>query len=470
MDRTALYAFALSMAVMPGLVSAMPLEDAVRIAALRDPVVAALQQDVAQQETNIEIIKDGARPRFSVNVGRAKALGADQSVALQRNVGSQVVVSQLLFDWGKVSAQIEGANDDRVQIVSDLKKQIETVIFTISGLYLDTQTAQAKLEATDEYRKNALRLGAMTRERAQGGLGDLAETARANLELSRADERLQTFESDRDVARSQLNILLGVQDIAPQAVPDLDYGPRIGSAEAIDASLKEAPDYLKAYATMESARTGIAVAKAATKPALRLEAAGHPAFSGGGPTSGSLGLALGVDLGMSDLFGRQAQAAEQKYQGSYQRLQGVARDLKNQSQSYARQLQTLAASAASLKLQIGQARNVVATYEEQFTTGLRNMTDLFTSIQELYSTRLNWIAAADQLQRTEYRAAQVLGLQGTLLQEKTGATLPDVSNFLLDAQPAEQVPLPLPQPLPTAPFDDSGHPGTLPSKDREAGR
>jgi len=457
MNRVVNYAFALSIVVMPKLVMAVPLEDAVRLAALRDPMVAALQQDVAQQETNIEIIKDGERPHFSVNVGRARAIGSDQTQALQQNIGSEVVVSQMLFDWGKVSAQIEGANYDRVQIVSDLKKQIETVIFNISGLYLDAETAKAKLEATDEYRKNAIKLGDMTKERAQGGMGDLSETARANLELSRAEERHQAFESDREVAISQLDLLVGVQDISTQTVPDLDYGSRIDSAKAIDTSIKQAPDYLKAYAAMDSARTGIDVAKAATKPVLRVEAAGHPGFSGGGPTSGSVGLILGVDLGMSDLFGRQAQAAEQKYEGSRERLQGVVRDLKNQTQSYARQLKTLAASEASLKLQVDQARKVVVTYEEQFTAGLRNMTDLFTSIQELYSTELNWIDTGNQLRRTEYKAAQELGMQGTLLQEKTGVALPDVPTFLPDSQPTQQVQAQ----QPSAPFDDPGHYGML---------
>lgn len=466
MHRTAHYAFALGIALIPGAVKAMALEDAVRLAALRDPLVAALRQDVAQQDTNIEIIKDGERPRLSVNVGRATALGSDETLALQQNIGSEVVVSQMLFDWGKVSAQIEGANYDRVQIVSDLKKQIESVIFNIAGLYLDAETAKARLDATEEYRSNAIKLGEMTRNRAQGGLGDLSETSRADLERSRAEERLQTFTSDREVALSQLNVLVGVPDVATQSVPDLEYGRRIDSAPAIEASIKDAPDYLKAYAAMDSARADIDVAKAATKPTLRAEAAGHPGFSGGGPTSGSLGLVFGVDLGMSDLFGRQAQAAEQKYEGSRQRLAGVARDLTNQTQSYARQLKTLAASEASLRQQVDQARRVVSTYEEQFSAGLRNMTDLFTSVQELYSTQLNWIAATDQLRRTEYKVAQVLGLQGTLLQEKTGVTLPDVPTFLADTASSQHAQVE----QPSAPFDDPGHYSRLPFKARELTR
>ncbi|SDV46211.1 TolC family protein [Chitinasiproducens palmae] len=466
MSRTAHLAFAFSLAVIPCLSRAMPLEDAVRLAALRDPMIAALRQDVAQQETNIEIIKDGERPRISVNVGRATALGHDETLALQQNIGSEVVVSQMLFDWGKVSSQIEGASYDRVQIVSDLKKQIEAVIFNISGLYLDAESAKARLAATDEYRTNAIKLGEMTKDRAQGGLGDLSETSRAELERSRAEERLQTFESDREVALSQLNLLVGEPDVATQAVPNLDYAPRVDSTAAIDASIKDAPDYLKASAAVESARTGIDVAKASTKPTLRAEAAGHPGFSGGGPTSGSVGLVLGVDLGVSDLFGRQAQAAEQKYEGSQKRLEGVARDLKNQTQSYARQLRTLAASEALLKQQVDQARRVVSTYEEQFTAGLRSMTDLFTSIQELYSTQLNWIAAADQLRRTEYKAAQTLGLQGTLLQEKTNVPLPDLPTFLPDSPTAGQ----LQAQQPTAPFDDPGHYSMLPFKGREVMR
>ncbi|HEY0295853.1 MAG TPA: TolC family protein [Bordetella sp.] len=461
MTRTARCVFIVAMAMAPGLGAAMPLEEAVRLAALRDPVVAALQQDVAQQETNIEIIRDGQRPRFSVNVGRATSLGSDPTLATERNIGSELVVSQLLFDWGKVSAQIEGANDDRVQIVSDLKKQLESVIFSIAGLYLDAETAKAKLQATDEYRKNAVKLSEMTQDRAQGGLGDVSETARAKLEISRAQERQQTFESNRDVALDQLNLLVGVSGISTQKVPELAYGQHVGTSGTLAQSIEGAPDYLKSHAAMDSARTGIDVAKAATKPALRVEAAGHPGFSGGGRTSGSLGLVLGVDLGVSDLYGRQAQAAEQKYEGARKRLEGVERDLKNQTQSYARQLKTLAASEAAFRLQVDEARSVVATYEDQFTAGLRNMTDLFTSIQELYSTQLSWIDTIDQLRRTEYKAAQALGLQGTLLQERTGMSLPDVPAFLS----AEQAPQPVRQP--TAPFDDPGHYAKLPFNSRE---
>ena len=430
-----------------------------RRAVMQDPVIAAMQQDVAQQGTKIDIIKDGKRPRLSVNVGRATPLGTDRTLALQQNIGSEVVVSQVLFDWGKVAAQIEGANEDRVQLIADLKKQVETVIFTISGLYLDAETAKAKLTAAAEYRQNALKLGDMTQRRTQGGLGDVSETSRAFLELSRADERLQSFASDQDIALAQLNLLVGTQNIATQTVPRLDYAPYIDSPMAIYRAIEAAPDYLKANAAMNSAYAEIDVAKAATKPTLRAEAIGHPGFSGGGATSASLGLVLGVDLGMSDLFGRQTQAARQKYEGSRKRLEGVVRDLKNQTQSYNRQRQALATSAASLKQQVDQARTVVTTYQEQFSAGVRGMTDLFTSVQELYSTQLNWIAAADQLRRTEYKAAETLGLQGTLLEAETGMT---VSSLAMSNKYDESISrMPVQQSV--APFDDPGHSGMLPS-------
>ncbi|WP_321793875.1 TolC family protein [Burkholderia pyrrocinia] len=448
------------MAMLPRLGAAMPFEQAVRLAALRDPVVAALREDVAQQETNIEILKDGKRPRFSVNVGRASALGTDPMLAAQQNIGSEIVATQMLFDWGKVSAQIEGATYDRVQIVSDFKKQLETVIFNISGLYLDADTARAKLDATAEYRKNAQKLNDMTVDRAQGGFGDLSETTRAKLVISRAQERQRAFESNLDIALTQLNLLVGVSDIATEDVPELAYGQQVDTPQALDASIKGSPDYLKANAAVDSARAGIDVAKAANKPALSVQAAGHPGFSDAGPTSASVGLILGVNLGMSDLFGRQAQAAEQKYEGSRKRRDGTVRDLTNQAHSYAKQIETLAASVASLKIQVEEARKVVTTYEDQFSAGLRNMTDLFTSIDELYSSQLNLIDTADQLHRTEYKAAEALGLQGTLLQAKTGAPLPDLPTFLS----VEQLQLPMPRQVqqPTAPFDDPGHYSMLP--------
>jgi adhesin transport system outer membrane protein len=419
--------WALAFAVtVPGSGAAMPLEEAVRLAAMRDPVVAAFQQDVAQQETNIEIIKDGQRPRFGVHMERTRAVGSDNTLATERNIGLELVATQMLFDWGKVSAQIEGATYDRVGLVSDVKNQLERVTFNISSLYMDVATAKARLQATAEYQKNAVRLSQMTNERVMGGLGDVSETSRAKLEISRSKERQVAFESDREVALEQLGLLVGVPGMSADTVPELAYGRRVDASTSLDESIKLAPDYIKAHSAMDSAQAGIDVAKASNKPALSFEAIGHPGMSGGGPTSGSVGLVVGVDLGMSDLFGRQALAAEQKYEGSRKRLAGIERDLKNQTLMYIKQIRTLAASEAALKIQVDEARTVVSTYEEQFTAGLRGMTDIFTSIQELYSTQLNLITTADQRVRTEYKAAQILGMLGTLLEEKTGAPVPDI--------------------------------------------
>lgn len=407
--------------IVPAWAAAMPLEEAVRLATLRDPEVAAMQQDIAQQETQIEIIKDGQRPRFSVNMGTGRMVGTKPAYSGQRNVDLELVASQMLFDWGKVSAQIEGASHDRIQIVSNLKKQVETLAFDIASLYLDAETAKAKLEATAEYRQNAARLAEMTQAREAGGRGDVSETARARLETSRGEERQFAFESAHDVALARLQLLVGISDISTEAVPELAYRQRVDTPASLDESIKRAPDYLKAQAAMASAQAGIDVARATNKPVLRLEAAAANAgMSGDGRGGGTLRLVMGVDLGVSDLLGRQALAAQQKHEASRERLAGVARDLQKETQSYARQIKALAASEAAFKLQADEARAVVATYEEQFTAGLRSMTDLFTSIREQYSTQLTWIDTADQRRRLQYKAAALLGLQGTLLQETAG--------------------------------------------------
>ena len=179
---------------------AQTLPQAVMIGSKRDPSIAALRQQVARETSNVEISKDARRPQLSV----AGDTGLDGD-----NLGVNVTVSQLLADWGLSKSRIAEAEAVRVKVVADLKSEVETFTLRMSELYFEIDAARQRIARTREYVAFARRLEGYSRARVQAGLANASEVARARLEIARAEEQLYQHEIDREIARAELEFLLG---------------------------------------------------------------------------------------------------------------------------------------------------------------------------------------------------------------------------------------------------------------------
>jgi len=391
--------------------SAMTLKEAIRTGAARDPTIAALQQAVARETTNIEIVKDGRRPQISLSGDTASTTG---------NAGLDLTVSIILYDWGLIASQITAASFERVKVVAELKMAVEDLTLQIAELYLDVEQLDQKIMRTRDYIAFARRIEDLSRQRVSAGLGDNAEIARARLETARAEEKMNQLTSARMITLSQMEFLLGVAVSRPGRAPMLSFIDRFASSAVVIAAVNIAPAYVEAKANVDIAAAGIKAAKASTKPTIRLQASGRQDLTGGRGRTGAIGLSAGVNLNAGTFRGRAVRAAEQDFAAAQQRLLAVERDLQNAARTSVEQIRILAANETSQERQLVQAKEVLTAYEQQFVAGRRQLIDLLTTARDMYDAEVAAIDTFDERKRTEYMAARDLGMLGALLFEAGG--------------------------------------------------
>ncbi|MGK7654273.1 TolC family protein [Roseovarius sp. B08] len=388
----------------------MSLQEAVLLAAQTDPGVEALRQEVAIKSVDIDAARDAYFPAIS--------LSGETSTTASDGPGLVLSVTQLLFDWGKTKAEIEQASQVRVQAMADLKMAVEDLSFEIAGYFLDVEVLDRKIAYTREYMSFSRRLAGQAQDRARGGVGDNSEVARARLEIARAEEQMSQLLANRQIALAQLEYLVGRPLGDVRRPPAIGFAQHYGSVEKIRAAIRIAPEYTAARAEVAEAEAGIDTAKAQRFPTINLQAQGRADLNGG-DTQTALGISAGVDLNSRGFGQRQIQSARLELEGAKASMRGVERELLNTTTTALERLQLLRTSERSKAAQLVESEKVLASYEEQFIAGQREILDLLTTGRDLYDAQIDEIDTYDERKRTEYESARDLGVLGTMLSAGT---------------------------------------------------
>ncbi|MCG7625119.1 TolC family protein [Epibacterium sp. Ofav1-8] len=408
------YAFCAAFATAgAGLASAaeLSLNRAVVIASERDATVTSMRQRVASRSIDVEAARDAYYPSFSLS-GESSSTASDGPAIT-------LTVSQILFDWGLIRNEIMAATQVRTQAVADLKMAVEDLTLQVAFYFLDIETIGLKIARTRNYLSFAERIAGHARNRAQGGLGDRAEVARANLEIARARDELSQLTANREMAIAQLAFLIDQNPGVPKAPPEIGFDRVYNNAARLRTAVRIAPEYIAARAFMDETTADIGVAKAKRFPTINLEAQARGSLDGG-DTRTAVGISAGVDLSSRGLGKRQMQAAILENEAAKSSLLAVERDMTNAAQNALSQLRTLRATEAARKGQLVESQRVLDTYEEQFIGGQRELIDLLTTGRDLYDARIDVIDTYDERKRTEYQNARDLGVLGTLILSVSG--------------------------------------------------
>lgn len=390
-----------------GAAQAVTLPEALRMAGEVDPGIESLRQQVSRATTDIESERDALRP--SLNIAGETNSTATNGPKLT------LTVSQVLFDWGLAKSKIEAASQERVKIVVKLKMAVEDLALTVSGLFLDVEIIDRKLDRTNEYVAFARRLEGFSRTRVAAGLSDAAEIARARLEIARAEDQLAQLTADRAMAMAELEFYLGTKVTTVEPAPQLQVITRFNSSADIITAVLGAPDYIAAKADVQIAQAGIKKVRAATRPTIVLQAQGKQALSGSRSRSSSVGIATQMDFDAGNFSGRASRAAQQDLAAAEAELRATERQLQNQARSFVEQIKMLAVTEAAQQRQLSEARQVLDVYEDQFIGGKRDLLDILTTGRDLYDAQIDEIETYDTRKRAEYEAAHSMGMLGSLV-------------------------------------------------------
>lgn len=366
----------------------LDLLDAVAIAVNRHPSITSTALAVTEQEGQVDVANAGYYPKISagVNSGRVSVYGNGQVASLS--------VSQMLYDFGKVSGSVTQAKGQTLKQQALLLKQIDTIAEQTAEAMLEVHRQQNLLKISRDQVKAIQDVLEMVQLRANSGLTSQSDYVQASTRLQSAQANTQQVLTLLGQWRARLSTLVG--NPLPAAVAD-------PPAELEDsARLESTPDYtvlpdiLIAEADRKSAYGQLENAKAQRYPTVALEASTNQAITGTNPSNGEehgtyntlmlTGSMVIYQGGAVSAQIRSANAAINRAESNINDARLSAEDLLLRTREQAIGTRT---RLGILRQRMATMTETRALYRDQYSVGTRSVLDLLNAEQEVYQ------AAAD---------------------------------------------------------------------------
>ncbi|MCD2512006.1 TolC family protein [Comamonas endophytica] len=389
----------------------LALRDAVQQGLERNPAVRSAMARLGRSGTEVEIARAGYHPNVQAGVGTA----GSNSMRL----GYDVLVTQMLYDWGAVESQIDSARATERHAAHELLVAREDAALQVSESYFDALFARRRAAVVDGYMERLQALLELSQRRVSTGYVDRSEAGRVTLALARAEEQRQLEQGKLQEALQQYALLVGSQAQDLEEPPLMVLDQMLGQGRHLSGLITRAPLYLQAVEKSRIEEANIQAADAALKPQLNLEGSVQRREIGGQLTRDStlmLRLRMAAFQGLSNF--RRVDAARQALEAAQWDRDQVERDIRGKVQTLLEGEAPLAARDTALRAQIEGADEIGGIYREQFLVGMRSMVDLLSVESDRFEAERQWLQLQSERQRLPLRAMAQLGLLVPLLEDR----------------------------------------------------
>lgn len=381
-----------------------PLADVLRDVLQHDPRIEAAQANIRAASTDVKIAEDGYWPRFESSVGTEDNF---------QEGGYNVTLSQMLYDWGQVEAEVDQRKAERNLERDTLDQTRMEVAQEAITAYIDLGANRAMIRRVRDYIVSLKDLEQLANDRTFSGYGDRVELDRAAVDLASAREWLARLQGDADTARQELEILSGrsfegVALNAPSPLPivaDLARDP-----VTTDAAITNAPAYRSNVSQQNVARHALSLSEAERWPELRLEASSSRYESNDemyNDTNIGLRIEAPIFQGLTPL--RQPEADRSRLIAAQFDTAATGRELRRQIKRLSASQPAVEGRIKALDQQARSSAMLRDSYRDQFITGTRNIEDLLTIESEIFNARRQMIELNTQLLTDQYDLATQLG-------------------------------------------------------------
>lgn len=275
----------------------LTLQRCMEIAIIRHPTIVAAQNTVGANQSRVFEATANYYPQIAATAGysrisavSATAGNSSSSPVVPETVTSSgsfdqysgsLTLSQLIYDFGKTSSQVDVQQFILTSSRSDLETTVEQVLFNVKQAYYGVLEAKRNRDvATDTVNQFQLHL-----DQAKGfyevGTHPKYDVTKAEVDLSNAKLNLIKAENTVKVSKVTLNNAMGVPDAPNYTTEDnLAFQKyEITFAQAIETAYKNRPDLQSAIAKRMSSERAVDFAKTGYYPVLSGNAAYNRAGS-----------------------------------------------------------------------------------------------------------------------------------------------------------------------------------------------
>lgn len=432
------------------------LEQAVAVGFAKSPLLASARADILSADAPVNLARSAILPNVSGTVSSSRnhrqpggssnsnssstgtTTGNGSGTTTTTNINTfsadstsnlaSVQLRQLIFDGGKISAQLRAARATQSAVLFTYRRQLQTVAFNVATAYYNYLAAKrATAVAVETVKLNQTQENLVV---AQFRAGVAARADIATAQLPTAQARLSLVRAQGTELQQQAAFANAMGLDANSAVTPIDDTPVLTStsaistiaistyAQALQRALALRPDFAAATSARDSTIASLRAAKLGSFPTLNGTASQAVASSdtSGGTfrNNGSIGINLSIpifDQGITAAQTQQAQAAVDKNNALLDSARlGIQLNVKQTLVS----LITARAGLDQANAELSKAQEVLRSTQAQYRAGVTTLPLLLNAQVGLTTALTDQVTAVYSLRQAE---------QAFLFAEGTNAAL-----------------------------------------------
>jgi outer membrane protein len=262
----------------PGVPQSVTLQQALDIAVAKSPVLAAARANRQLTQIPVNLARTAVFPNISAT---ASSTHNNSSNFAGRNFGSNtsrglnVTLSQLIYDGGKVIAQIHQARANAVAGSQTYERQLETLGFNVAQAYFSALQAQASVQVAQEVVHENKVNESLVQAQVRAGVAPRIDLVTAHVPTVQAQVALIQAQGTEASAWGAFANQLGLDPNtlvrpvnAQPANPAQTLVTVLPYEQAVTRALALRPDYLSAQSAVLAAQYNVQAQRAGYFPSL----------------------------------------------------------------------------------------------------------------------------------------------------------------------------------------------------------
>jgi outer membrane protein len=407
----------------PGVPQQVTLQQAVDIAVAKSPVLAAARANRLITQIPVSLARTAIFPNISAT---GSTTHSNQSTFAGRSFGSNTSNSltanlrQLIYDGGKVIAQLHQARAAALAGTQTYERNLETLVFNVAtAYYAALQDESATRLAQQVLNQDIVQMN-LVQAQLRAGTASRVDLATAQVPVAQARVALVRAQGTQATALSAFASTLGLDAdaaVAPANVANAtspnSQVPVLSYAQALTRALLLRPDYLAAQSTVLSGEYNVQVQRSGYYPTLT-GSAGYGTSSttvtGSDFRPGSsVGATLSIPIFDQGVTRAQTEQAQAQLDLAQSQLAQTKLTVESDVRSAVIGLVTAQAAVAQAQAELSQAQTVLSATQAQYRAGVTTLPLLLNAQVQLTTAQTDQLNAVYGLRQAEQTYVYALG-------------------------------------------------------------
>jgi len=393
----------------------MSLRSIAFVALKQNPTISIARWQAVGAGAAVSLAKVKTRPKiaFSFSSGPEASYAANvDDVSTQIRTETSFTLSQLIYDFGKVSNEISYAEAIKIASQKRLADKVATILHAVSAIYLEVLEQDLLIANSYQNEKAHKKTYNLVKVSEEGGNATKADVQKAFTRLEGARTQTHDLLSRRQRSASEFRRLTGLE-------PDNLSIPKINNNIA-ELKISDIEKYFSQNPKMQALlieKQALEHQKTALErsylPVLSLEGAGGTKLNVGAtsPLTADARIQLALRGNIFDGGSTKAKLAQAvaKLGENEARYRKERYKVENEVYDAIRILGTARDKSKSIRSRIRASEDVVRLYTEQFKAGERGIFELLDAQQELFAAKAEQISNSYDILRAKYSAQKLTG-------------------------------------------------------------